>query len=292
MDNVDWTEIQTIICIAKGGSLSAAARELGVNHSTVLRRVQSFEEKHHVNVFVRESSGYRLSRHGRALLQDFDRLDDIMQGLRRRITDYDTQLEGRLTITSTENIFGHFLQSPLFEFAQVFPRVNLDLLISNQLVDMSQLEADVAVRPAERIPKGQFGFKLFSLYFYFYVPQTMASQLSPDAIADFPHWVGFSGALSQARAGQVLHQTMNGSPTISANSFDGVSAAANAGLGLALLPSFIGDVQPNLIKGSGELIFSTDVFVMAPEDLSVSRRVNAIMNFLNTHFNSESLSDG
>ena len=60
MHGIDWTEVQTVVRVAKLGSLSAAARELAVNHSTILRRIQSFEEKHHVNVFIRDTKGYNL----------------------------------------------------------------------------------------------------------------------------------------------------------------------------------------------------------------------------------------
>lgn len=284
MEAIDWTEIQTVICVAKQGSLSAAARELRVNHSTILRRIQSFEQKHHVNVFVRESQGYKLSRHGRALLQDFDQIDQVMLGLQRRITDYDTQLQGRLTVTSTENIFASYLQEPLCEFAKVFPRVELDLLISNQLVDMSQLEADVAIRPMNQLPENQFGFRLFNLSFFFYAPKDMVDAINPSEIGMFPNWVGYSGALADARVGHILSETMKTKPALTANSFDGVAMSANSGLGLALLPSFLGENQPNLEKLDIPEVFKTGVYAMAPIDLSVSRRVNALLNYLNTYF--------
>jgi DNA-binding transcriptional LysR family regulator len=287
VEAIDWTEIQTVICVAKNGSLSGAARDLAVNHSTILRRIQSFERKHHVNVFIREPQGYRLSRHGRALLQDFDQIDQVMLGLQRRITDYDTQLEGRLTITSTENIFASYLKTPIFEFAKIFPRVELDLLISNQVVDMSQLEADVAIRPMSDLPEHHFGFRLFELTFYFYAPKDMVDLVVVDKVSHFPSWIGYSGALANSRAGNTLSACMQTKPVLTANSFDGVSMAANEGLGIALLPSFIGESCSNLVQLDTEALFTTGVFVTAPKDLSVSRRVNALMNFLNVHFSEQ-----
>lgn len=287
MNTIDWTEVQTVIKVAKSGSLSAAARELKVNHSTILRRLQSFEEKHHVNVFVRESQGYKLSRHGRALLHDFDHIDQMMLGLQRRITNYDSQLEGRLTVTTTENIFASFLQEPLCEFAKLFPRVELDLLISNHLVDMTQLEADVAVRPMPQLSQHHFGFELFELSFFYYAPSQMADSLNLYDMGSTANWIGYSGVLAAARVGQLLQSTMNTAPLLRANSFDGVAVAANSGLGIALLPSFIGDAQPNLVRLPLAALFTTSVFAMAPTDLNASRRVNALMNYLNTHFQRE-----
>lgn len=284
MDAIDWTEVQTVICVAKQGSLSAAARELGVNHSTILRRIQAFEQKHGVSVFVRESQGYFLSRHGIALLQDFEQIDKIMLGLQRRISDYDSELQGRLTITSTENIFASYLSAPLFEFARLFPGVDLDLLISSQILDMSHLEADVAIRPMAHLPDDHFGFQLFKLSFHFFAPKDMAAQIDINKINQWQNWIGYSGSLANSRVGKLLHDQMEKSPVLTANSFDGVAMAANSGLGVALLPLFVGQSHRNLVQLTTRPVFETDVFVTSPKDLSVSHRVNALMNHLTLHF--------
>ncbi len=285
MKNIDWTEIQSIISVAKLGSLSAAARLLSVSHSTILRRIQSFEYKHRIQVFVREQQGYHLSRHGRALLQDFDQIDRFMQGLQRRVTDYDAHLQGQLTLTTTENLFGSFVKKPLLEFAKVFPSIELELMISNQLVNMDQLEADVAVRPMAELPIGYFGFPLFELVFWVYGPSDHSGEVHQQDPFDYPDWVGFSGHLASARVGQILVERLQCKPALRADSFDGVAAAAEAGLGRALLPSFIGDALPGLSRlKSIEPIFTTRVFVLAPDDLKVSRRVNALLNYLNVYF--------
>ncbi|WP_196158887.1 LysR family transcriptional regulator [Reinekea sp. G2M2-21] len=288
MRHVDWSEIQTIICVARRGSLSAAARELSVNHSTVLRRIQQFEEKHHVNVFVREPQGYRLSRHGQALLRDFEQIDQVMSGMARRLEGYDAHLQGKLTLTSTENLFASFLQTPVFNFAKLYPGINLELLISNQLVNMTQLEADIAIRPMTEVPAHFFGHALFELSFYFYAPHSIAKQVEESALEQWPDWIGYSGALASARVGQLLRETMNTPPVITANSFDGVASAARAGLGIALLPSFVGDSVETLHRLSRPALFSTDVYVIAPEELKASKRVTTLMHYLNTYFNPDS----
>ncbi len=208
MDAIDWTEVQTVICVAQLGSLSAAARALSVNHSTVLRRIQSFEQTHHVQVFVRTQTGYQLTRHGQVLLQDFDQIDQVMLGLQRRINDYDSELQGILTVTTTENIFASYLKQPLLEFARVFPRVELDLLISNQLVDMSHLEADIAIRPSQTIPAESFGFELFQLSFYLYSPNDLVAKVNTKLPYQYDDWVGYSGQLENARVGQILAKNL------------------------------------------------------------------------------------
>jgi len=285
MKDIDWTEIQSIITVAKTGSLSAAARVLSVSHSTILRRIQSFEQKHRLQVFVREQQGYQLSRHGRALLQDFDQIDRFMQGLQRRVTDYDAHLQGQLTLTTTENLFAAFVKKPILEFAKGFPSIELNLMISNQLVNMDQLEADVAVRPMAALPSGYFGFPLFELLFWVYGPIDHGAQPRERNYFDYPDWIGFSGQLASARVGQILTERLQSKPVLRADTFDGVAAAAEAGLGRALLPSFMGDALPGLIKlTSTEPIFTTRVFALASDDLKVSRRVNALLNNLAGYF--------
>jgi DNA-binding transcriptional LysR family regulator len=281
---IDWTEVQTLISVAKLGSLSAAARELSLNHSTVLRRIQSFEQKHHTQMFIRSQSGYELSRQGQILLQDYEHIEQMMLGLQRRVNDYDSELQGTLTVTTTENLFSTYLKKPLLDFARIFPRVELDLLISNQIVDMNHLEADIAIRPINAMPETSFGFELFGLRFYVYAHKDKINSINAELPFEFGFWVGYSGQLKNARIGKILQEKLQNRPVICANNFDSVAAAANEGLGLALLPSFIGDNQPNLLRVSNISLFSTPVFALAPTDLSVSRRVNALLNYLNSHF--------
>ncbi|MDN3648822.1 LysR family transcriptional regulator [Reinekea marina] len=281
---IDWTEVQTLICVAQLGSLSAASRALGVNHSTVLRRIQSFEQKHHVQLFIRSQTGYELSRHGQVLLQGHEQIEQMMLGLQRRVHDFDSELQGPITVTTTENLFRSYLSKPLLSFARIYPMIELDLLISNQIVDIDHLEADIAIRPSAQVPESSFGFELFSLQFYAYAPKEKLTEIDAEVPFEYEHWVGYSGHLKNARIGKILQDNLKHRLTISANNFDGVAAAANDGLGLALLPSFIGNAQPNLTKVNNIIYFETPVFALAPEDLSVSRRVNALLNYLNSCF--------
>lgn len=282
MQPFDWTELQTIFCVAQQGSLSAAARLLEVNHSTVLRRIQNFEDKHKVTIFVRDANGYRLSRHGQALLQDHEQIQGLMLGLQRRIADYDTQLEGHITLTSTENIFEHYLKTPVFQFAQTYPRVTLDLLIGNQLINMERLEADIAVRPAESLPAHHIGFQLGTFQCFYYLRSDLLPLPTLNTISDYPNWIGFNGQLAQARIGRLLAGTMKNPPILTASNFHSVSEAAKAGLGLALMPAFIGDGIPTLSRIESEAVFSSPIFVMAPEELKLSRRISAFMELLHS----------
>jgi DNA-binding transcriptional LysR family regulator len=203
-----------------------------------------------------------------------------MLGLQRRIADYDTQLEGHITLTCTENVFEQYLKEPVFQFAQTYPRVTLDLLIGNQLINMERLEADVAVRPADQLPAQHFGFQLGTFQCFYYLRDDFQTVPNIAEICNYPNWIGFNGQMAEARIGKLLANTMKTAPVLTASNFHSVCSAAEAGLGLALLPSFIGDKYPRLQRIDSEPVFSSPVFVIAPEELKLSRRINAFMDVL------------
>lgn len=284
MKDLDWTEVQTVIEVAKSGSLSGASRQLGVNHSTVLRRVHSFEAHQRVQMFSRIGNRYELSSHGRVLLSDLEQVHQNMKALQRRIAEYDTELKGVLAVTTTDNIYRSFLHEPLLEFAQIHTGIQLNLLVGSQLVNTSELEAEVAIRPADKVPDGHFGKRLFDLEFGFYATPAFINQLNIQTVTSTCPWIGFGEPLCHARVGRTLAQFMTKKPRLVASSFDVIASAADQGLGVAFIPRFIAKDFPQLKAVESEFEFQTPVFAFAPDESALSSRVKHLMAFLDNYF--------
>ena len=282
MNKLDWTDVQFVICVARTGSLSAAARELGVNHSTVLRRVSAFEQAIKVQLFVRDSKGYRLSQHGRILLQDIENFESTMKSLELRFSDYDTQLEGSLCITTTNGLFSSRLKTSIFKFARSFPGIKLDLQISDEIKNLAHLESDIAIRPTEAIPDGFFGEKIGSVHFHAYAHRELAIKINSRKLFSEKSWIAYSGTTGNSLLGQLLASKITeNQQMIRVSSFEAAFEAAKEGIGIALLPERLAWGDKQLVKVSqGDPLFTRPVHIIARKELQTSRRVNAFINFM------------
>jgi DNA-binding transcriptional LysR family regulator len=282
VNKFDWTDFQCVVCVARTGSLSAAARELGVNHSTVLRRVSAFEQTTKVQLFFRDSTGYRLSQHGRALLQDIDGFESAMKGLQLRFNDYDTQLEGVLCVTTTHGLFNSRLKGSLFQFARTFPGIKLDLQISDDIKNLAHLESDVAIRPTEEIPDGFFGAHIGKVVFHVYAHKDLARILNEKDAFKEKYWIGYSGPLSSGLLGQLLtNKISEAQQTLKVSSIDAAFEAAKDGVGIALLPEHLVRGNSQLVRISkGNPILERPIHIIARKELQTSRRINTFINFM------------
>lgn len=282
MSKLDWTDLSYVICVARTGSLSATARELGVNHSTVLRRITAFEQRAKVQLFIRDAKGYRLSAHGQSLLKDLEPLSEMMDHIALRFRDYDTELEGKLSVTTTVGLFQNRFKDAIFRFTRSYPGIRLELLVSDDVKNLGHLESDIALRPTDQIADGYFGEKLCEVAFHIYGQRDLLASLhSTDPFTCKP-WVGLTGTMADGRLGQMLAQKVDDEQVaLRANSLESVGAAVEAGIGLGILPTYIAERNPDLVQVSqGGPVFVSPVFSIVRKELQTSRRVNAFMNFI------------
>src|SRR3712207_1272522 len=113
---IDWEDLRFVLAVADARSLAAAARALGVNHTTVLRRVVAFEERLGVRLFDRLASGYALTAGGEELLATARGMAEIVAGLERKLAGQDLRLEGTLRVTTTDTLMASILPSLLARF--------------------------------------------------------------------------------------------------------------------------------------------------------------------------------
>ncbi|MFA0372415.1 LysR family transcriptional regulator, partial [Vibrio sp. 10N.222.54.F6] len=102
MHNIRWDDLQYVLTVANEGSLSAAARALGVNHSTVLRRIDTFEYRHKLRIFHKLPTGYKLTVEGQKLLESALAIESTVRELEHKVFGQELKLEGTLRITTTD----------------------------------------------------------------------------------------------------------------------------------------------------------------------------------------------
>src|SRR6187549_3884616 len=164
---IDWDDVRYFLAVARGGSVRAAAERLGVYHSTVLRRIAQLEERLGAHMFEKLPSGYRLTAVGEEVLELADQMEASSHQLETRVFGRDQSVRGLLRVTLPPPLAAHLLMPDLADFARLHPGIEMEILSSGALANLTNREADVAIRVVydrETLPPNLYGLKGPALY--------------------------------------------------------------------------------------------------------------------------------
>jgi DNA-binding transcriptional LysR family regulator len=271
MHNENWDDLRYVLAVAEGGSVSAAAKSLRVNHATVLRRIAAFETRHGALVFDRGPRGYAVRPDQRRLIEAAREVEAGFGAL-DRLAHGSAALSGVIRVTSTDSFTAHVLPPIVARLAAEEEALRIELLTGNQHADFARLQADVAVRPAATLPDDLRGEVAADLGFAAYARADRT---------DAP-WLGPSGVLSRTVAAAWLRDEAEGDGFAArADSFVTLAALAAAGTGRAVLPCIVGDRTPGLVRletvGS---LPSVPIWVASHADLVDAPRLKAVRRAL------------
>jgi len=276
---IKWDDLQFVLAVAENGSLSGAARELGVNHATVLRRIGAFEESYGVQLFERQPNGYLLTSENKDVLATLRSISNSVAGLERSITGMGTPFEGKIRITSTDTICQEILTPHIENLRKLHPLLEIELLSTNYRLDLSDLDADITIRPTSTLPDDLVGKKIADMWFRIYAtPQYWLDNQSADVSEHT--WLGVSDALSNSPVGKWQTEMLLNRMTLRSDSFLTLRQFAERGLGCAALPCFIVDeisdlvLSPNLNRE-----FTTGIWVATHRDLAETTRIQALIDY-------------
>src|SRR3546814_112153 len=159
---IDWDDVRYFLAIAREGSVRSAAGRLGVNHSTVLRRIARLEERLGVQMFEKLPSGYRLTAAGEEVRELATQMETSSLQLETRVFGRDQSVRGLLRVTLTPLLATHLLMPDLTDFARLHPDIEMEILSSGELANLTNREADVALRVVhdrKTLPLNLYGLK-------------------------------------------------------------------------------------------------------------------------------------
>lgn len=277
-----WDDLRYFRAVAESGSLNGARRKLGVNHSTVFRRIRNLEEKLGVRLFERRDARYHLTGAGEALMVRAEQVAQAIDEVDRLILGGDQALEGTVRITCPDGFAYYELPPLLAEFRQQFPGIEVELLASSDDYNLSRMEADIALRATVAPPEHLVGRKLRTVPWYLYGKsedgQLADSPLTPELLEDRPV-IGPDRTLLRLAPMQWLEKhSHHFVVTARANTLMGMAALVRAGVGLALLPD---DVAPDLVPlGQFERRFESPLWLLSHPGLRSNVRVQTCSRFL------------
>jgi DNA-binding transcriptional LysR family regulator len=247
---LDWDDLRFFLAVARAGSLSGAARVLGVAQPTVGRRIGAFEQTLGAKLFAATPTGQTLSPTGRRLLVHAEQMERDVLAVERVASGRDSGLAGRIVLTATEWFIRSVLAPILPPFVVDHPAIELELTADVRHVNLVRREADVAIRASAFEHRDIVQRKLALVSFGLYASDAyLAKHGAPDFArqCEGHTLVGISEALGKVPdVGWLPNVAAKARVAVRTNGREPMATLAAAGIGIACLPRFIGDATPGL----------------------------------------------
>jgi DNA-binding transcriptional LysR family regulator len=281
----DWNQVRAFLATVEEGSLSAAARALGLTQPTLGRQVAALEQELGVTLFDRSGRKLLLTPSGLELADHVRAMGEAATALSLAATGQAQSVEGLVRITASE-IYSAFLLPPIIaELRRSYPGIRLDIVATNSLSDLRRREADIAIRNNRPTDPDLIARKIRMDHGALYASAAYLATLGPVASpADFSDAL-FLGFGDNAQYIDVL--TGLGF-RISERNFDLSTenhlvlwAMARAGLGIGVVPVLVGDADPDMQRILPDLPpVEYPIWLVAPRELKTSRRVRVVYDLL------------
>ena len=275
---MDWNDVRHFLALARLGSVRAAGTSLGVSHSTVARRVEALEARLATRLFDRNREGYSLTELGHQMLPGAERVEQEMAALERGLVGQDERLAGTVAVTSCDSYVSDIVLGELASFCADHPEIELAFNTNSRPFDLAKREADLAIRAlvvGTQPPEYLVGHKLAPLMLGNYVAIRHAGRLDPELPGTRPRWVSFDER--KAHESLIAESSYPHVPAWGAfSSLDLVVQAVREGLGLAMLPTYVGDRDPALRRlARPDLRHVADIWLLTHPDLRDNARIQA-----------------
>lgn len=279
--NLEWDDLRVLLAICRAGSLVAAARALGHDHSTLFRKLNRIEERAGVRFFERLASGYAMTDAGEIALRFGERIEGEFHALGREIDGRDARLSGTVRVTAPDGVCTVLLPPVLADFRRRHPGVKVELLEGTDALDLSRREADVAIRATRAPPDDSLAKRVCDFRFATYAAPTYLRAAGRRPLAEHD-WVLVARAIGwlvpsvwKTRASADARVVMR------TNSTTAALAAARAGVGLTVLPCYRGDADAGLVRAGPTLDFlDMTLWIMTHPVLRHTARVRVLMTFV------------
>jgi len=281
---LDWNDLRDFLAISRHRTLSAAAAALGVQQSTMGRRLKALESRVGAKLLQRTASGFVLTPAGEAILDNVERIDTEAHAIERAITGKDVRLDGLVRLTAIEDLAVEVLTPILAEFHAQYPRITLELITDARELSLSQGKADIALRLSRFTQHDLSVRKVADFAFAAYAsPSYLAARGVPDFTRGAPNHRLLLPPEEMSDVPQALwFADLTGAATVSlrANSFYMLVAAAVAGMGLVCLPRFLGDPAPLTLLETPQAVLLRELWLGVHRDIRQAPRYRMTVDFL------------
>ncbi|WP_349370410.1 LysR family transcriptional regulator [Salinarimonas sp.] len=287
---MDWDKIRIFFTVAEAGSFTRAGDDLGLSQSAVSRQISALERELRAPLFHRHARGLLLTEQGDLLFRAARDMKMRLETTRARLTETAERPSGDLKVTTTVGLGSLWLTQRLPEFFDLYPDIRVELILSNEELDLAMREADVAIRLRQPTQPDLIQRRLFTVHFHIYASTDYIKQFGePKTLSDLDnhrllafggdqpsyllavHWLSTAGR--DVRSPRSYHCVIN--------NISGLKVAVESGAGIAVLPDYVADQNNQLVQVLRDVEMpSLDSYLVYAEEMRQVARVQVFRDFL------------
>ncbi|MEM7242048.1 MAG: LysR family transcriptional regulator [Pseudomonadota bacterium] len=279
---IDWDVLQLVLMIDRHGGVSGAARALNVTHATISRRLAKAEQTLGFGIFDRLPAGLKLTDHGQKILAHAADMDDNIHDLERALLAFSPTIDGPLRLTIPPLMFDAALSNDIATFLNTYPDIQFELIGDNNLLNLHQREADIAIRVTDKPPETLWGRKLTDQDAGYYAASDWLVQ-APIGQGEFRSELPLISFTAWPKPIPKTLQALCPNIKITARSDDMISALqlVKVGIGITRMPRFVGEATPGLsrIKALPWEAYPS-IWLLTHPDLRKAPQIEAFMQFI------------
>ena len=272
---MNWDDLKIVLAIVRGGSLSAAAHSLGINQTTVSRRLNALEEGLGATLFLRSRASFLSTQAGEALIKRAERIESEALALLDEVGAATQEAQGTVRISTMPWIFNDLIVPLLPDFYRRYPRISIQAISGLRERNLSKREAELALRFEMQPRRNELWFRVAELGYSLYAPAKSKTDSIP--------WVGFVDDFHylEPQAWQEKFSAGDEALLFRANDAGIVYRAVRAGLGKGLIPDILAASDSALVRLSGkEPEIVRELRILVHQDLQHVARVAAVIDWL------------
>ena len=267
---MNWDDLRLFLAVARNGSISGAAKQLDVQHSTVSRRMRQFEKTLGARLIERIKGGYELTQAGEYIKEAATNIEREVLGVDGALIGKDSHLIGELRVTAINNMASSVLMPMFARFSQQHPLIKLHIVVSNFDASLAQRDADVALRLTNTPPETLIGKRVVTVASTIYGSCSYIEKLKRENAE--PKWIGvdccgFHKTWTKQACGEEQHNFVSDDTLLTV-------AAIKESIGVSILPCFMGDADSELERYcEPDPAYNLGLWVLLHPDLKRTARV-------------------
>ncbi|QPC43728.1 LysR family transcriptional regulator [Kaustia mangrovi] len=286
---MDWDKLRIFHAVADAGSFTHAGHELGLSQSAVSRQISALEHELRVPLFHRHARGLILTEQGELLYRTAHDVFTRLASAQTRLMDSKDKPSGNLRLTTTVGLGTIWVTPRLNEFIELYPEINVELLLDDRELDLGMREADIAIRLRRPVQPDLIQRRLFTVHHHIYAsPDYIRRHGMPRTLEDLDNHVVLAFGTAPSYLADVNWLEMAGRepgnprrPALRINNVYGLRRAVESGIGIASLPDYIVGRDSNLVQLLREAeVPEFDTYLVYPEELKTSKRVAVFRDFV------------
>ncbi len=287
---MDWDKVRIFFAAAEAGSFTHAGTALGLSQSAVSRQVSALEIELKIPLFHRHARGLILTEQGELLFRTAREVLQKLEQTRAKLTDSREKPNGELKITANVGLGAHWLTPRLGEFIDQYPEITVQVILTDDELDLAMREADVALRLRQPVQGDLIQRKLFTVHFHAYAsPDYLKRFGQPKSLMELSEHrlLKFGGTLPPHLLDLNWHMTAGKGPkeprdaAFVVNNLTALVRSCERGFGIAILPDYLVEPESGMVQLlTSETMPELDCYLVFAEEMRGVARVQVFRDFL------------